>query len=85
LPVIGRALRRVLDSIAPRWSDSVYITLLAERRSFATMLIAALLCVFFFLARLILRRVSESRLGIHHVRFRERLWRACRTFLQEMN
>jgi len=85
LPVIGRALRGFLDSIAPRWSDSVYITLLAERRSFAAMLIAALLCAFFFLARLILRRISESRFGIHHVRFRARLWRACRTFLQEMN
>jgi len=85
LPVIGRALRRVLDTIAPGWSESVYITLLAERRSFAAMFIAALLCVFFFLARLVLRQFGESRLGIHRVRFHDRLWRACRIFLQETN
>lgn len=85
LPVIGRALRNTLDRLAPGWGDSVYITLLAERRSFATALIAGFLCFFFFLARLILRRISESRFGVHHARFRERFWRACRIFLQEMN
>ncbi len=85
LPIVGRALRGVLDGLAPSWSDSVYITLLAERRSFATALIAGFLCLFFFLTRVILRRISESRFGIHQVRFRERLWRACRTFLQGIN
>lgn len=85
LPVIGRALRNALDDVAPGWSDSIYITLLAERRSFAAVLIAGFLCVFFFVARLILRRINESRSGIHDVRFRERLWRACRTFLQEID
>jgi hypothetical protein len=85
VPFIGRAIRDTLDTLTPGWGDSVYITLLAERRSFATAFIAGLLCLFFFLARLILRRVSESRFGIHHARFRERFWRACRTFLQELN
>jgi hypothetical protein len=85
VPIAGRALRAVLDAIAPSWSDSVYITLLAERRSFATVLIAGLLCLFFFIARLTLRRISESRFGIHPLRLRDRLWRACRTFLQETN
>lgn len=85
LPVIGRALRDILDRLDPGWGDSIYITLLAERRSFASALIAGCLCFFFFLARLILRRISESRFGIHHVRFRDRLWRACRIFLQEIN
>jgi hypothetical protein len=85
LPVIGRALRTILDWIAPDWSDSIYVTLFAERRSFAASLLAGFLCLFLFLLRLILRRISESRFGMHHVRFRERFWRACRTFLQEMN
>jgi Transglutaminase-like superfamily len=85
LPIIGRAMRNILDNVAPGWGDSVYITLLAERRSFAAALVAGFLCLFFFLARVILRRISESRFGIHHVRFRARLWRACRIFLQEMN
>jgi hypothetical protein len=85
LPVIGRALRAILDWIAPGWSDSIYVTLLAERRSFAAALLAGFFCLFLFLLRLILRRISESRFGTHHVRFRERLWRACRIFLQETN
>jgi Transglutaminase-like superfamily len=85
LPFIGRPLRSILDHVDPGWGDSVYITLLAERRSFAAALIAGCLCLFFFFARLILRRIIETRLGIHHARFRERLWRACRTFLQEIN
>jgi hypothetical protein len=78
-------LRNILETVAPRWSDSIYITLLAERRSFASAIIAGLSCLIFFLARMILRRISEMRLGIHRVRFRERLWRACRTFLREVN
>ncbi len=85
VPIVGPILRSALESIAPQWSDSIYITLLAERRSFASVIISGLLCLFFFLARMILRRISESRLGIHRTRFRERLWRACRTFLREAN
>jgi hypothetical protein len=85
LPIIGRGLRAVLDWIVPGWSDSIYVTLLAERRSFAAALISGFLCLFLLLARSILRRISESRYGTHHVRFRERFRRACRIFLQEMN
>jgi Transglutaminase-like superfamily len=85
LPVIGRALRAVLDWIAPGWSDSIYVTLLAERRSFAAALVSGFLCLFLFLARLIMRRISELRFGTHHVRFRDRLWRAFQIFLQETN
>lgn len=85
VPIIGPTLRRILETVAPRWSDSIYITLLAERRSFASAIVAGLLCSVFFLARLILRRISEMRLGIHRVRFRDRLLRACRTFLREVN
>jgi len=85
VPIVGPILRSALESIAPQWSDSIYITLLAERRSFAAVIISGLLCLFFLVARMILRRISESRLGIHRIRFRERLWRACRTFLREVN
>lgn len=83
LPVVGRGLRALLDWIAPGWGDSVYVTLLAERRSFAAALVCAFICLFLFLARLTLRRISESRLGTRYVRFHERLWRACRIFLHE--
>jgi hypothetical protein len=85
VPFVGRAIRDTLDTLTPDWGDSVYITLLAERRSFATALISGFLFLFFFLTRLTLRHISESRFGIHHARFRERFWRACRTFLQELN
>jgi len=85
VPIVGPLLRSMLETVAPKWSDSIYITLLAERRSFASAIVAGLLCLIFFLARVILRRISESRLGIHRVRFRERLWKAWRTFLHEVN
>lgn len=85
LPVIGRGLRTILDWIAPGWSDSIYVTLFAERRSFAAAILSGFLCLFLFLLRLILRRISESRSGTRHVRFHERFWRACRIFLQETN
>lgn len=85
VPFIGPLLRSILETVAPKWSDSIYITLLAERRSFASAIVAGLLCLVFFLARMILRRISEMRMGTRRPRFRDRLWRACRTFLHEVN
>ncbi|MFZ0637689.1 MAG: transglutaminase-like domain-containing protein [Candidatus Acidiferrales bacterium] len=83
LPVIGPLSRSVLDHIVPGWEDSVYVTLLVERESFAALAFAIVCVVFLMLARWILRRYSETRLGIRRARFRERLWHAFQTFIHE--
>ncbi len=83
LPIIGGGLRLALDHIAPTWEDSVFVTLLAERLSFTATSVSILLVLFFLLARLVLRHYGEAHLGFHYMRFRERLWRAFRTFIHE--
>ncbi|MFZ0036756.1 MAG: transglutaminase-like domain-containing protein [Candidatus Acidiferrales bacterium] len=83
LPIIGGALRSTLDHIMPGWEDSVFVTLLVERLSFTATTVSILCVLFFLLVRLALRHYGESRLGVHYLRFRERLWRAFQTFLRE--
>ncbi|MFZ0878641.1 MAG: transglutaminase domain-containing protein [Candidatus Acidiferrales bacterium] len=83
LPIVGPFLRAVLNRIAPGWGDSVYVTLLVERESFAALAFAIVCVVFFALARLLLRRYSETRLGIRRVRIRERLWQVFQTIIHE--
>ena len=81
IPLIGRSLRAALNRLSPRWEDSVYLTLLVERESFAALTLAAFLLVFFFVFRIFLRWYSEKRLGIHQVHMREQLLRAARVFM----
>ncbi len=79
--VIGPALRRILSRVTPQWGESVYLTLLLERESFAALNFAVLLTLFLFLVRILLRWYAEARMGIHRVRMREQLLRAARVFL----
>lgn len=81
IPLIGRPLRAALDRLSPKWEDSVYLTLLVERESFAALTLAVFLLVFFFVFRIFLRWYSEKRLGIHQVHMREQLLRAARVFM----
>jgi len=83
VPVVGAALRSLLDHFVPGWGDSVYITLLAERRSFLLTVAALFSLLFLLAARAVLRRVGKVRWGIEPSRFRERFWRAYQTFLHE--
>src|SRR5208282_1484814 len=83
VPVFGRILRAILGRIAPRWEDSVYVTLLVERLSFTTTTASVLLFFILLLIRLGMRYYSEVSLGIHRIRFRERLWRAFQILLRE--
>ena len=83
LPIIGGLLRSTLNHLAPGWEDSVFVTLLAERLSFTATTISVLSVLIFFVIRFALRHYGKTHLGIHYVRFRERLWRAFQTFVHE--
>jgi hypothetical protein len=79
--IFGSLLRRVLDRIVPGWEDTPFMTLLVERESFAAMISAFLLLIFLILLRTTLRWYGEKRLGVHSVRIRQQLRRACHAFL----
>ena len=79
--VVGLLLRRILDRAAPGWEDSPTMTLLVERESFDALIASALLVIFLILLRASLRWYGEKRLGMHSVRIRRQLRRACHAFL----
>ena len=77
----GSLLRRILDRAVPGWEDTPFMTLIVERESFAAMISAFLLLIFLILLRTALRWYGEKRLGVHSVRIRHQLLRACHAFL----
>jgi hypothetical protein len=77
----GLILRRILDRVAPGWEDTPTMTLLVERESFAAMTASLLLVIFLILLRVSLRWYGEKRLGVHSVRIRQQIRRACHAFL----
>jgi hypothetical protein len=79
--VFGALLRRILDRAFPGWEDTTTVTLLVERESFAAMTAAFLLVIFLILLRACLRWYGEKRLGVHSVRIRQQIRRACHAFL----
>jgi hypothetical protein len=79
--LVGRPLRAVLDTVLPGWEDSVTVSLLAERESFAFMLVSICLVVFLVLLRVSLRWYGEKRLGVHTLRMREQIRRAFGAFV----
>jgi hypothetical protein len=79
--VVGLLLRRILDRMVPGWEDSPTMTLLVERESFAALIASVLLVIFLVLLRASLRWYGEKRLGMHSVRIRQQLRRACHAFL----
>jgi hypothetical protein len=79
--VAGLLLRRMLDRLAPEWEDTPTMTLLVERESFAALVSSCLLVIFLILLRASLRWYGEKRLGMHSVRIRQQLRRACHAFL----
>jgi hypothetical protein len=81
IQVFGSLLRRVLDRAFPGWEDTPTMTLLVERESFAAMTASFLLVIFLVLLRACLRWYGEKRLGVHSVRIRQQILRACHAFL----
>jgi hypothetical protein len=85
LHILGMPLRVILNRITPGWEDSMTMTLLVERESFAATVAAVLLVLFLFLLRYSLRWFGESRLGIRPVRLRSKIYRAGVAFLDPAN
>jgi len=81
LRVVGRPLRVILDGMLPGWEDSATTSLLAERESFAFMLVSLCLVVFLTLLRVSLRWYGEKRLGVRTLRMREQIRRAFGAFV----
>jgi hypothetical protein len=81
LHILGIPLRGILNRLAPGWADSMTMTLLVERESFAAMVASLLLVVFLLLLRYSLRWFGEARLGIHAARLRAKIYRAGVAFL----
>lgn len=85
LHILGIPLRKILNRLAPGWEDSMTMTLLVERESFAALVTALLLVFFLFLLRYSLRWFGEARLGIRSARLRAKIYRAGVAFLRPTN
>jgi hypothetical protein len=77
----GSALRGALNRLLPGWEDSTAISLLMERESLATMVVALTLVFLLGLLRVGLRWYGERRLGIRPVRVRQQIRRAFHAFV----
>lgn len=80
LRFVGKPLRAVLDRLIPGWENSMTMTLLVERSSFASAILALLLVFFLVMLRALVRWFGEKRLGLHTPRIRQQLLRACQSF-----
>ena len=78
---LGKILRRLLDPWLPGWEGSATLSLLLERQSLATLVMAIFLVVFFTLSRVGLRWYGERRLGLRTIRVRDQFQRAYHGFM----
>ena len=85
LHVFGVPLRGILNRVVPGWEDSMTMTLLVERESFAAVVASILLVIFLLLLRFSLRWFGEARLGIRATRLRSKIYRAGVAFLDPAN
>lgn len=81
LRFIGLPIRSVLNGVLPGWEDSPAVSLLAERESFAVLLMSICLLILLALLRISLRWYGENRLGVHTLRMREQIRRAFGAFM----
>jgi hypothetical protein len=82
LTFVGLPLRSVLDRLLPRWQDSMALSLLLERESLTTVVLAIVLVVLFGFLRVALRWYGEKHLGVRPIRIREQFQKACHAFLE---
>jgi hypothetical protein len=82
LILVGPPLHGVLDRLLPSWQDSMALSLLLERESLTTVVLAIVLVALFGFLRVALRWYGEKHLGVRPVRFREQFQKACHAFLQ---
>jgi hypothetical protein len=76
LPLDRLHLRDWLDSLSPRWEESLDWSLLLERESFLSLVMAALSAFVFLALRFVLAWYADYRLRIHRFHLREHFLRA---------
>jgi len=79
---LGTPFFAILNRLAPGWTDSMWVSLLAERNSLVAALVSTVLVTILILLRLCLRWYGEKRLGLRPNRVREQLSRAWSAFLR---
>ena len=67
--------------VLPGWEDSTALSLLLERESLTTMVVALILVFFLGLFRVGLRWYGEKRLGVRPVRIRQQVRREFNAFV----
>jgi hypothetical protein len=78
---IGVPVRGILNRLLPGWEDSTSVSLLLERESLATLVIALILIFVLGLVRVGLRWYGERRLGFRPLRVRQQIRRAFHAFM----
>ena len=81
LGVMALPLRGALNLVLPGWEDSAALSLLMERESLATVVIALILVFLLSLMRVGLLWYGERRLGLRPVRVHQQIRRAFRAFV----
>ena len=82
LPVAGNFLRKMLNHVLPGWQDSATLSLVLERQSLATLVLAAAAVFFLCLIRWGLRWYGRARFGIQAPRARARIQQAWAAFFR---
>ncbi len=80
LPLEGLQLRRLLDWMTPGWEESLDWSLLLERESFFSLVLAAVCTLLFLALRFLLAWHADYRLRIHRFHLREHFLRAGAAF-----
>lgn len=82
LPVAGNFLRKALPRVLPGWQDSAMLSLILERRSLATLVLAAAAVLILSLVRGGLRWYGRARFGIRTLSVRARIYQAWAAFFR---
>jgi hypothetical protein len=80
IPILGPAIRKLLDWVTPRWEESVDWNLLLERRSFAYFFLSFVALVWLIIVRFVLAWLADHRLQVPRFKLRSNLGRATATF-----
>ncbi len=76
VPFIGNYLHKAFDWVWPGWEEHLDWTLLLERSSFALLVTSFVALVLLVLARLLVGKYGEKKLGITRVHLHRQIWRA---------
>jgi hypothetical protein len=78
---VGLPIRSAINKLWPGWEDSTAVSLLLERESLATLVVALTLLFLLALLRVSLRWYGERRLGLRPIRVRQQIRRAVQAFV----